>query len=122
MWSLLKEIHLRGSPLTRNNNVLAAGFRSKTRAPKPDPPLYTNSRRKRMPLTTKMANKNFYKGNGCRKEGSLNSRGRFIMDREMCTTLIVPDLTDFNLKAYVANGIKKHVREVNPDVEDAVSV
>ena len=35
----------------------------------------SKARAKRQPLTTKRAGKGYYKGNGCRKEGSLNSKG-----------------------------------------------
>lgn len=31
--------------------------------------------RKRIPMTSKMGNKNFYKGKGATKEGHLNSKG-----------------------------------------------
>ena len=33
------------------------------------------SRAKRLPLTTKRAGKGYYKGNGCRKEGIISSKG-----------------------------------------------
>lgn len=39
----------------------------------------SKSRTKRLPLTTKRAGKGFYKGNGARKEGVINSKG------ESCT-------------------------------------
>ena len=35
----------------------------------------SKSRAKRQPLNTKRAGKGYYKGNGCRKEGSINSKG-----------------------------------------------
>lgn len=34
------------------------------------------------------------------------------MDREMCTELVVPDLTGFKLKAYVGPGALRHFIEV----------
>jgi hypothetical protein len=37
----------------------------------------SNARAKRQPLTTKRAGKGFYKGNGARKEGHLNSKGTY---------------------------------------------
>ena len=86
-------------------------FHSKKRAPKPDPPIYSKSRVKRFPMTTKRANKNYYKGNGCRTEGRITNKGRFIMDPEMCTELVVPDLTGFRLKAYISSGTKKNIRD-----------
>jgi hypothetical protein len=49
----------------------------------------SNSRAKRIPLTTKRAGKGYYKGNRCRKEGTINSRGSsFIIQQsvtEICT-------------------------------------
>jgi hypothetical protein len=39
----------------------------------------------------------FYKGNGCRSEGRITSRGRFIVDRSKRTELVVPDLTGFKV-------------------------
>lgn len=35
----------------------------------------SKSARKRIPMTSKMGNKNFYKGKGGTKEGRLNSKG-----------------------------------------------
>jgi len=37
----------------------------------------SNARKKRLPMTTKRAGKGYYKGNGARKEGVINSRGTF---------------------------------------------
>lgn len=111
------------SPLLRRNSaikphdILFASYRSKTRGVKPPEPLYSNARRKRMPMTTKIANKNYYKGNGCRREGLKTSKGRFIRIPEMCTELVVPDLTDFKLKPYVARNIVKNLREPIVDLE-----
>ena len=36
----------------------------------------SKSRAKRLPLTTKKVKKGYYKGNGCRKEGKINSKGK----------------------------------------------
>lgn len=96
---------------TAHNLVQSALFHSKKRGKKPDRPLYSQSRVKRFPMTTKRANKNYYKGNGCRTEGHLTSKGRFLRDPEMCTELVVPDLTGFKLRPYIAHGIKKNMRE-----------
>jgi hypothetical protein len=35
------------------------------------------------------------------------------MMKEKCAELVVPDLTDFKLKAYVGPGAKRNIREVN---------
>lgn len=77
----------------------------------------SKSRTKRLPLTTKRAGKNYYKGNGARKEGFINSRARFVRVREMCTELVMPDLSDFKLKAYVGPGAKRHMKEATINLE-----
>lgn len=71
----------------------------------------SKARTKRLPLTTKRAGKGFYKGNGARKEGTLNSRGQFFRVKDMCTELVMPDLTNFKLKAYVGAGAKRNMHE-----------
>ena len=63
----------------------------------------SKSRTKRLPLTTKRAGKGYYKGNRSRKEGFITSKGRFIIQKERLTELVVPDFTGtkvstFNLK------------------------
>ena len=95
------------------SGLRAAFFHSKKRGKKPDPPLYSKSRVKRFPMTTKRANKNYYKGNGCRTEGRHTAKGGYIVDKEMCTELVVPDLTGFKLKPYIASGVKKNIRDIN---------
>lgn len=71
----------------------------------------SKSRTKRLPLTTKRAGKGYYKGFGGRKEGFLTSKAKFIRVPEKCTELVVPDLTNFPLKAYIGVGAKRHVVE-----------
>ncbi len=39
--------------------------------------------------------------------------GKFRKIREMCTELIVPDLSNFTLKPYIAVGAKRNVRDIN---------
>jgi len=69
----------------------------------------SKARTKRLPLTTKRAGKGFYKGKGGRSEGFITSKGRFMRQPEKCTELVVPNLTDFKLKAYVGSGAKRGV-------------
>ena len=64
-----------------------------------------------MPLTSKRANKNFYKGKGCTKEGRITNKGRFIVDRLKRLELVVPDLTGFKLKPYIAKSASKYSPE-----------
>ncbi|CAM9743243.1 unnamed protein product [Choristocarpus tenellus] len=56
--------------------------------------------RKRIPMTSKMGNKNYYKGKGARKEGWLNSRGRFIVDPSRRLEIVAPDLTGFKVTRF----------------------
>ncbi len=54
------------------------------------------------PLTSKRANRRFYKGKGCRNEGVHGKRGRYVVDGDKLLQLEVPDLTGFKLKPYVS--------------------
>ena len=76
----------------------------------------SKARKKRLPLTTKRAGKGFYKGNGARKEGTINSKARFTYDPEMVTELVVPDLEGFMLKAYVGPGAKRGIKDPKPEL------
>ena len=40
------------------------------------------------------------------------SLGRFIKDKSLCTELVMPDFTNCTLKAYIAPGVKRGVREM----------
>uniref|UniRef100_A0A7S3L6Q4 Uncharacterized protein n=1 Tax=Amphora coffeiformis TaxID=265554 RepID=A0A7S3L6Q4_9STRA len=72
----------------------------------------SKSARKRQPLTTKRASRGgFYKGKGGTKEGRLTSKGKFIVDPLKRLELIVPDLTGFKLKPYIAASVPKHPPE-----------
>lgn len=50
------------------------------------------------PLTSKRANRRFYKGNGCRNEGVHGKRGRYVVDSDKLLQLEVPDLTGFKVR------------------------
>lgn len=102
---------LRGAGLVRLNASVVMGTQKMSFSK-----YISNARKKRLPLTTKRAGKGYYKGNGARKEGNINSKARFIQDKEMLTELVVPDLADCKLKAYVGPGAKRHVIERNPDL------
>jgi Mitochondrial ribosomal protein L27 len=57
----------------------------------------SKSAKKNLTLTTKRAKKGFYKGKGSTKEGSINSKGRFIVDPLRRLELIIPDLEGFKV-------------------------
>ena len=67
----------------------------------------SKSATKRLPLNTKRAKKGYYKGKGGTSEGRLTSKGKFIADPLKKLQLIVPDLTGFTLKPYIAKTISK---------------
>jgi len=79
----------------------------------------SKARAKRLPLTTKRAGKGYYKGTGSRKEGVLTSKGRFLLHKDKCTELVVPNLTNFKLKAYVGPGAKRHVIDAKVNLNSA---
>mmetsp|Transcript_22345 Transcript_22345/g.28906 ORF Transcript_22345/g.28906 Transcript_22345/m.28906 type:complete len:118 (+) Transcript_22345:70-423(+) len=58
-----------------------------------------------VPLTSKRVKKGYYKGKGCRSTGRLTSKARFIVDPKKLVKVVVPDLTDFTLKPYVAMNV-----------------
>lgn len=67
---------------------------------------------KRLPLSTKHARKGFYKGKGGTKQGTFRGRaGRFVLEQERMLELIVPDLTGFQLKPYIARTVPKWAPE-----------
>jgi hypothetical protein len=76
----------------------------------------SKARAKRQPLTTKRAHKGFYKGNGARTEGKIDSRAHFKFVPEMKTELVMPDLSNTRLKAYVGPGAKRHIIDASVDV------
>ena len=61
---------------------------------------------KRLPLTTKRAKKGFVKGKGCNSEGRNTSKG-YKIDPKKKLRLIIPDLTGFTLKPYIAASVPK---------------
>jgi large subunit ribosomal protein L41 len=67
----------------------------------------SKSRKKNLPLTTKRAHKGFYKGKGCTTEGRLTSTGRFIVNPLKQLKLVVPDLSGFKLKPYIASSASR---------------
>ena len=72
----------------------------------------SKSATKRLPLNTKRAGKGYYKGKGGTSEGRLTSKGKFIADPLKKLQLIVPDLTDFPLKPYIARSVSRRPPEV----------
>ncbi|KAL2642922.1 hypothetical protein R1flu_010509 [Riccia fluitans] len=58
-------------------------------------------------LTTKRGPKGFYKGKGCKSTGRHTSKGRYILMAEKLPQFVVPDLTGFKLKPYVAHNTPK---------------
>ena len=67
----------------------------------------SKSKKKNLPLTTKRAHKGFYKGKGCTNEGYVNSKGRFIVNPLKRLELVVPDLSGFRLRPYIASSASR---------------
>ncbi|KAG5358466.1 54S ribosomal protein L27 [Yarrowia sp. B02] len=58
---------------------------------------------KRLPLTSKQGNKNFYKGHGAAGVGKTTSKGRYIINRDKVRTFVVPaGLESCDLKPFVS--------------------
>jgi large subunit ribosomal protein L41 len=53
-------------------------------------------------FTSKFGPKSFYKGRGSRSLGRIDSKGHFHYQESKLPEIVVPDLTDFPLKPYVA--------------------
>lgn len=61
------------SPFSKQNLILSSAMQKMYFSK-----YISKARAKRQPLTTKRAGKGYYKGNRCRKEGYLDSRGLLI--------------------------------------------
>ncbi|KAG7812214.1 hypothetical protein KL921_001446 [Ogataea angusta] len=65
----------------------------------------TKTGNKRVPLTTKQGNKNFYKGTRSSGIGRLNKWGTYNIDYQRVRTFVAPsNLADFNLKPLVSSN------------------
>lgn len=72
----------------------------------------SKSAAKRAPLSTKHVRKGYYKGKGATKEGTFRGKaGRFVIDKERQVQLVIPDLTGFKLKPYIAKAVSKWAPE-----------
>lgn len=72
----------------------------------------SKSAKKRIPLNTKRVGKGFYKGNGCTKEGRITRKAKFMVDPLKQLELVVPDLTGFRLKPYIAGTASRFPPEL----------
>ncbi|KAF2716986.1 hypothetical protein K431DRAFT_234095 [Polychaeton citri CBS 116435] len=61
---------------------------------------------RRLPLSTKQAGKDFYKGTGTGSMGWHTKHGGYKIDWNKVRTYVCPDLTDFHLTPFVLNRIK----------------
>ncbi|XP_077234846.1 uncharacterized protein LOC143877025 isoform X1 [Tasmannia lanceolata] len=53
-------------------------------------------------LSSKRAPRNYYKGKNCKPTGFHTRKGGYVVMDEKLPRYVVPDLTDFKLKPYVA--------------------
>ena len=72
----------------------------------------SRSAAKRLPLNPKRVGKGYYKGKGGTSEGRLTSKGKFIANPLKKLQLVVPDLTGFPLKPYIAMSVSKRPPEL----------
>jgi large subunit ribosomal protein L41 len=54
--------------------------------------------RQREVFSSKMAPRGWYKGRGVKTVGTINTKGKFIVDKSKIPEIIVPDLTNFDVK------------------------
>mmetsp|Transcript_19623 Transcript_19623/g.22729 ORF Transcript_19623/g.22729 Transcript_19623/m.22729 type:complete len:111 (+) Transcript_19623:188-520(+) len=72
----------------------------------------SKSAAKRKPLSAKRARKGYYKGKGSTTQGTFRGKaGRYVLDPLRMLELMVPDLTGFKLKPYIARTIPKYAPE-----------
>jgi len=72
----------------------------------------SKSAAKRLPLNPKRVGKGYYKGKGGTSEGRLTSKGKFITNPLKKLQLMVPNLTGFPLKPYIAMSVPKKPPEL----------
>ncbi|XP_003387557.1 PREDICTED: 39S ribosomal protein L41, mitochondrial-like [Amphimedon queenslandica] len=58
---------------------------------------------RRRVLTSKDGKKSFYKGRGCKPTGFHTRNGQFRVVKSMIPEIVVPDLSEFDLKPYVSH-------------------
>ncbi|CAD0014538.1 unnamed protein product, partial [Aureobasidium pullulans] len=66
---------------------------------------------RRLALTTKQAGKDYYKGTGSGSMGRHTKYGGYRIDWSKVRTYVVPDLSDFALKPFVAENIEKPTKK-----------
>lgn len=81
---------------------------------------------RRVRLTSKNGNNQYYKGSRGGSTGTLTPYGKFIPDRSKIRDWVIPDLTGFELRAYVARTtwpVPKEdvVKDVKSYIEAAVT-
>ncbi|XP_024544221.1 39S ribosomal protein L41-B, mitochondrial-like [Selaginella moellendorffii] len=70
-------------------------------------------------LSPKRAEKNYYKGKGVINYGRLTKKGGFSVLLHKLPKFVVPDLTGFKLKPYVAHNVPKIVSKEKLEKEKA---
>lgn len=100
-----------------NNNImiqqtLTSTFFNKNETRRYMSKYLSKSAAKRLPLNPKRVGKGYYKGKGGTSEGRLTSKGKFIANPMKKLQLMVPNLTGFPLKPYIAMSVPKRPPEL----------
>eukprot|EP00038_Savillea_parva_P029708 m.72990 g.72990 ORF g.72990 m.72990 type:complete len:156 (-) comp8811_c0_seq2:57-524(-) len=75
---------------------------------------------RRVVMTSKMGNKNYYKGRRCNPTGYLTRKGRFVVDPYRLPQYVVPDLEGFKLKPYVTVATDKATTHPKPPTAEDI--
>lgn len=68
---------------------------------------FSKAQTKRQPLNAKWAKKGYVKGKRCRPTGRHTRKGKYIIEKKRLFEIVIPDLTGFKLKPYVAKNVRK---------------
>ncbi|KAK6202610.1 mitochondrial 54S ribosomal protein YmL27 [Scheffersomyces amazonensis] len=74
---------------------------------------FSKSGSKRLPLTTKQGNKNYYKGTRSSGIGRLNKHARYLINWSKVRTYVVPDLSKTELKALVSPNSPQILQKIS---------
>eukprot|EP01018_Ginkgo_biloba_P007492 Gb_11397 [translate_table: standard] len=68
-------------------------------------------------LSSKRGPRDYYKGKNCKSTGFHTRKGGYVVMTEKLPHYVVPDLTGFKLKPYVAHGVSEEATSTNKTAE-----